>query len=143
MSLNPSAPTGTLDALTNVKLTNPATGDVLTYTAPANGQLGYWSNEASPTGGAGSTVAVAGAATLNTPSGVVTSEALASATGYVLTLSNSLIKAGSVVLVNVTESTGAALVTLKAKVVTAGQVVVTVSMAALSGTLEFDFIVAN
>jgi hypothetical protein len=91
----------------------------------------------------GTATAVAGAATLNKYAGEVTSEALVAATTYALTLSNSLIVVGSIVLVNVTESTGAAGVTLLSKAITAGQIVIDVSMAALTGTLKFDFIIAN
>lgn len=50
----------------------------------------------------GTATAAAGAATLHAPAGVVTSEALTTAAGaeYVLTLSNSLVTAGSVVVVS-------------------------------------------
>ncbi len=94
-------------------------------------------------GAAGTATAAAGAATLNAASGAVTSEALVAATSYVLTLTDSAILAGSIVLVNVIESTGAAAPIVHSVAVTAGQVVITVSMAALTGTLLFNFIVAN
>jgi hypothetical protein len=50
--------------------------------------------------GSGAVTAVAGAATLNTPSGIVTSEPLTSANSYTLTLTNNVIKSTSTVLVS-------------------------------------------
>jgi hypothetical protein len=62
--------------------------------------------------------AVAGAATLNAQNGIVTSEALISANSYTLTLTNSVILAGSTLLVNAYDGTNVWLP--KAVAVTAG-----------------------
>jgi|SRR5882724_6174973 len=92
--------------------------------------------------GSGSATAVAGAATLDQGSGVITSEALAAATTYTLTLTNSLILTTSTVLVNATDSDGL-LVTLVSVTPAAGSVVIAVSMAALTGTVVISFAVFN
>jgi hypothetical protein len=52
-------------------------------------------------------IAVAGAATLNAPNGIVTSEALITASSYTLTLTNCFIKATSTVLVEAYDGTSA------------------------------------
>lgn len=96
-----------------------------------------------PSGGTGTATAVAGAATLDKAAGIVTSEALVAATTYTLTLTNHLIKVTSIVLVNVTDSTGTAVILSGTPVVTASQVVVTVTMAALTGTVDITFAVFN
>jgi hypothetical protein len=84
-----------------------------------------------------------GAATLNGYAGAVTSEALVAATTYTLTLTNSKITANSIVLVQVIESTGAANPIVHSVTPGAGSVAIVVSMASLTGTLLFNFIVAN
>lgn len=95
-----------------------------------------------PAQGSGTATATAGAATLNKQNGRVTSEALVAATTYTLTLTNSVILATSTVLPVITSS-AALLVTLNSVTVSAGQVIIVVSMAALTGTLKFDFAVFN
>lgn len=93
--------------------------------------------------GSGTTAtAVSGAATLNASSGIITSEGLTGATSYTLTLTNSLITAGSVVVITPTNSAGAA-VSLLSMTPSAGQVVVAVSMSSLTGTVKFPFQVVN
>lgn len=92
--------------------------------------------------GSGSVTAVAGAATLNQGSGVVTSEALVGAVSYTLTLTNSVILSTSTVLANATNS-AALPVTLNSVVVSNGSVVMIVGMAALTGTVKIAFYVAN
>lgn len=92
--------------------------------------------------GSGTATAVAGAATLNKQNGTITSEALTGATTYTLTLTNSVILSTSTVLVNLTNSANLA-VAPTGKTVTAGQVVVAASMAALTGTVIIDFAVFN
>jgi hypothetical protein len=92
--------------------------------------------------------ATAGAATLNKASGVITSEALTTAAGatYALTLTNSDIVLGDMVLASVqngTSTTGTPCVTTVA--VSAGQVIVTIqnihASAALNGTIKITFAV--
>ncbi len=92
--------------------------------------------------------ATAGAATLHTPSGVVTSEALVTAASgvYTLTLTNSTIAAGDIVLAtagngtNTTGTPGVATVTPAN-----GSVVILVSNdstgAAFNGTVKVSFVV--
>jgi hypothetical protein len=123
----------------------PSPNDWVMIQQDGNNRVGkvQLKNLGSETGGTGTATAVAGAATINFPAGIVTSEALTGATTYVLTLTNSLIKATSVVVFNVVESTGAAGPIDHSVVVTAGQAVFTVSMAALTGTLVFNFAVFN
>lgn len=95
-----------------------------------------------PGGGHGSTTAVAGAATLNQGSGIVTSEALTAATTYTLTLTNSLILSTSTVLVNATNSAGLP-VTLTSTTEANGSVTIVIGMAALTGTAKIRFAVFN
>lgn len=94
--------------------------------------------------------ATTGAATLNQPSGVVTSEALttAAAATYTLTLTNSKVAATDIVLVtlgNGTNSAGAPVITTST--VTDSTVTVVVknvhASAALNGTLVFYFAVVK
>jgi hypothetical protein len=92
--------------------------------------------------GTGTTTAVAGAATLNKNGGVVTSEGLTAATTYTLTLTNSNILSGSVVLVNATDSAGVGVI-LSRVTVSAGSVAIVVTMAALTGTVMIAFAVHN
>lgn len=92
--------------------------------------------------GHGSTTAVAGAATLNTGSGVVTSETLSSATTYTLTLTNSRIVSTSTVIVNATDSAGTA-VALTSVTPGSGSAVIAVAMTALTGTVKIAFAVFN
>lgn len=94
--------------------------------------------------------ATSGAATLNSPSGVVTSEALttAAAATYTLTLTNSTIAAADIVLVsmgNGTNSAGAPVINTVTPA--AGSVVVVVknvhASAALNGTLTFAYTIVK
>jgi hypothetical protein len=94
--------------------------------------------------------ATTGAATLNQPSGVVTSESLttAAAATYTLTLTNSKIAATDIVLVSVgngTNSAGAPVLTSVKPA--AGSVVIKVTnlhaSAALNGTLVVSFVVVK
>ena len=95
--------------------------------------------------------AVAGAATLNKMSGVITSEAITTAAGatYTLTLTNSAIDASSLVMVNVnngTNTTGVPVVSTVAA--TLHQAVIVILNAATitafsGGTLKIGFTVTN
>lgn len=94
--------------------------------------------------------ATAGAATLNQPSGVVTSEALttAAAATYTLTLTNSKIAATDIVLASVGNGTNSAgTPDLCSVTPAAGSVVIVVrnshASAALNGTLKIAFAVVN
>ena len=94
--------------------------------------------------------ATAGAATLNKPSGVITSEALttAAAATYTLTLTNSEIAATSQVLVTVGNGTNSAGLPVLATVTPAsGSVVIVVRNAhaanALNGTIKVAFVVRD
>jgi hypothetical protein len=83
-----------------------------------------------------------GAATLNQGSGVVTSQALTAATTYALTLTNSRILATSTILLTLSNSAG--LVTWPVTIVcSAGSAVITMGMAALTGTVVIAFAVVN
>jgi hypothetical protein len=93
-------------------------------------------------GNSGTATAVSGAATLNTISGIVTSESLTAATTYTLTLADSLISSSSVVVVNATDSSSTA-VTLTSVTPSSGQVVIVVGMTALTGTVKFAYQVNN
>lgn len=95
-----------------------------------------------PAQGPGTAIAVSGAATLNTQNGRITSEALTGATTYTLTLTNSVILSTSTVMVNLIDSAHGA-VALTNKTVTSGQVVVVMTMSALTGTVLVDFAVFN
>ena len=103
---------------------------------------------AGPTGppggvtGHGAVTAVAGAATLNASSGVITSEALVAATSYTLTLTNSGIVSTSTVLATPYNSAALA-VFIKSITPGSGQVVIVVGMAALTGTVVIPFVVVN
>jgi hypothetical protein len=137
-----------LPALRIARVTDPlgagaAVGDLWRYQSQALG--GQWITPANP-GGVGTATAVAGAATLNTQSGTVTSEALIAATAYTLTLTNNKILATSIVLVNLTNSAGLAVALLTKVVgsgVTLGTVVISMSFASLTGTVVVDFVVMN
>ncbi len=94
------------------------------------------------TTGHGAQTAVAGAATLNQGSGVITSEALVGATTYTLTLANTRVAATSTVLVNATNSDALA-VFIKSVAPSANSVVIVVGMAALTGTVVISFAVFN
>ena len=100
-------------------------------TGPAGGVSGH-----------GAVTAVAGAATLNASSGVITSEALIAATSYTLTLTNSGVVSTSTVLVTPYDSAGLA-VFVKSITPGSGSVVAVVGMAALTGTVVIPFVVVN
>lgn len=96
--------------------------------------------------GSGAATAVAGAATLNNRFGKVTSEALttAAAASYTLTLTNSQVKAGDIVVASAsygTATTGEPVVTRVA--VTDGQIVFTVknvsAATAVNGTIVVNY----
>lgn len=93
-------------------------------------------------GGHGAAVAIAGAATLDQGSGIITSEALVGAVGYTLTLTNNKILATSTVLVTATNSANLP-VTINTVTEADGSVVITVGMAALTGTVIIRFAVFN
>lgn len=90
----------------------------------------------------GTATASASAATLNLPNGVITSQALTTATTFTLTLTNSFITANSVVIVNPTNS-GGTVTNLLSVTPSAGQVIVAVSMTSLTGTVKIAFQVLN
>lgn len=97
----------------------------------------------------GTAAAAAGAATLHAPAGVVTSEALTTAAGaeYVLTLSNSLVTAGSVVVVSLAWGSNTVGPVYVSRVTPgAGSVTIRVLNAhpssALNGTLRISYFVA-
>lgn len=98
----------------------------------------------------GTATSTAGAATINAQTGVITTEALTTAAGatYTMTLTNSYIKAGSVVMVSVGKGTDTAgmptvcFVTVSAS--TATIIIQNVHAAnALNGTLSIAFSVMN
>lgn len=98
----------------------------------------------------GTATAAAGAATLNKPAGVITSEALttAAAGDYTLTLTNSVIAAGDIVLVTLHAGSNTTVpVYLHGVAVSAGSVVAKArnahATAALNGTLVFHFVVVK
>lgn len=112
--------------------------------------LNYQLGQLSLGKGTKTAAATAGAATLNQPSGVITSEALttAAAATYTLTLTNSKIVATDIVLVslgNGTNAAGAPVITTVTPA--AGSVVVVVknvhASAALNGTLTFSYSVVK
>lgn len=99
---------------------------------------------------AGTASATAGAATLNLGRGVITSESLTTANGstYTLTMTNSIIKAGSIVFVqlgNGSNTTSGA--TLATCTPAAGSIVCVVynrsGSAALNGTLTFSYAIVH
>lgn len=98
----------------------------------------------------GSATSTAGAATINTQTGVITTEALTTAAGatYTMTLTNSRINANSIVNVSVakgTATTGSMVVTWVTPV--AGSVVIICqnihATVAVNGTIELAFTVFN
>lgn len=92
--------------------------------------------------GTGTATATAGAATVNEGSGIVTSQALVSATSFALTLTNSLIKTTSVIQLTLSNSAG--LATWPVTIVCSnGSAVITVAMASLTGTVVVAFSVFN
>lgn len=95
-------------------------------------------------------ISTAGAATVNTQSGQITTEALttAAAATYSFTLTNSLVKAGSVVLVSIgkgTATTGEMAVHFVTPA--AGSVVIAIrndaAVNAVNGTITVNFAVLN
>jgi hypothetical protein len=99
-----------------------------------------------PTGtvGHGAQTAVAGAATLNEGSGIITSEGLTAATTYTLTLTNSLITANSTVLITCWSSGGSANnVSVTSITPGSGQVVIVLNFPSLTGTVKIAFAVFN
>lgn len=94
------------------------------------------------TSGHGAQTAVAGAATLDQGSGIITSEALVGQVAYTLTLTNNKILATSTVLVNATNSANLP-VTVNTITEANGSVVILVGMAALTGTVIIRFAVFN
>lgn len=94
--------------------------------------------------------ATAGAATLNTPSGVVTSESITTAAGsdYALTITNSVIAATDIVLASVqTGSNTTAGLAVHEVTPASGSVVIKVrnahASAALNGTIKVSFVVVK
>lgn len=106
--------------------------------AGASGAVG----PAGPIGPVGTATAAAGAATLDARAGIITSEALTAATTYTLTLTNSFVTTNSIVYVNQT-SVPAAAINLFDVTPNNGNVVIVVSMAALTGVVEITFLVIN
>ena len=94
------------------------------------------------TGSGAPQTAVAGAATLNAPNGIITSEALTAATTYTLTLTNSVIKSTSTVLCSPFDgaATGVQIVSITPA---NGSVVIALAMAALTGAVTIPFAVFN
>jgi len=126
----PTGPTGEAGVQGNAGVTGPT------------GHTGA----AGPTGtaGHGAQTAVAGAATLNQGSGVITSEGLTAATTYTLTLTNSFVASTSTVLVTVWSSAGISIpVNIGSITPGSGSVIIVVGMAALTGTLNIAFAVFN
>jgi hypothetical protein len=96
------------------------------------------------TGSGAPTTAVAGAATLNAPNGVITTEALVAATTYTLTLTDSVIKSTSTVIPVASNATGGvAPPTVRSITEGNGSVVIVFGMAALTGTFQVRFAVFN
>lgn len=98
----------------------------------------------------GTGTSTAGAATVNTQSGLVTTEALttAAAATYTFTLTNSLINASSVVLVTIAKGTATAGEPAVHFVTpTVGSAVILIrndaAAAALNGTIKIGFLVMN
>lgn len=95
----------------------------------------------------GTATAVAGAATLNTNMGIVTSEALTTAQNalYTLVITNSKIAVGDMVLVTVTNGTNTAGTPMLANITIAANTLTIVvsnqhaSAVALNGSLQFHF----
>ena len=93
----------------------------------------------------GSATAVAGAATLNTLAGQVTSESLSSATTYTLTLTNSQIKSTSTVLVTGYPNPITSLWLISGISPANGSVTISLAnlTAPFTGTLQINFAVFN
>jgi hypothetical protein len=98
----------------------------------------------------GTATSTAAAATINTQNGVITTEALTTAAGatYTMTLTNSYIKVGSVVLVSVGKGTDTAGMPVVAFVTPAvGSAVIIIqnihASNALNGTITLAFNIAN
>jgi len=100
--------------------------------------------------GTNTATSTAGAATINTQTGVITTEALSTAAGatYTMTLTNSLIQAGSVVIPTIgkgTATTGEPVVQFVTPA--AGSCVILIrnvaAAAALNGTIKIGFVVFN
>lgn len=91
---------------------------------------------------ASAATANSGAATLNKPAGIITSAALTSQTSYTLTLTNSFVGSGSVVIVMPVMSTGVN-VNITSVTSGSGSVVIVVNMSTFSGTIQFAYQVAN
>lgn len=97
----------------------------------------------------GTATATAGAATLNGYVGTITSEALttAAAAEYTLTLSNSVLAVGDIVLPSVDANGSAGTPGIGGCTVTAGQVVITVTnlhaSAAFDGAIKINFVVVK
>ena len=96
------------------------------------------------TGSGAPTTAVAGAATLDAPNGVITTESLTAATSYTLTLTNSVVLSTSTVIAIASNSSGAVPPpTVTSITESSGSVVIVFAMAALTGTFEIRFAVFN
>lgn len=98
----------------------------------------------------GTATATAGAATLNKMAGVITSESLTTAAGaaYTLTLTNSVVAAGDIVLASLDNGTNTTdALTLRRVTAGAGQVVFvvnnTATVSALNGTIRVSFLVVK
>lgn len=98
----------------------------------------------------GTATATAGAATLNTSTGKVTTEALTTAAGaaYTLTITNSQIAAADIVMVNVANGTNSQGIVMAGRVTTAaGSVVISIrnldASVAFNGTLVVGFMVVK
>lgn len=98
----------------------------------------------------GTATSTAGAATINNQTGVITTEALttAAAATYTMTLTNSYIKAGSIVLVTVgkgTATTGEPAVHFVTPATGSAVILIRndAAVAALNGTIKIGFVVLN
>lgn len=98
----------------------------------------------------GTATSTAGAATINAQTGLITTEALSTAAGanYTMTLTNSLIKAGSIVHVTVGKGTSTnGIMTLATVTVSATSAVMVFqnihASAAVNGTFTIGFTVFN
>lgn len=113
-------------------------------------RLNQWTSAIKTGGGAGAATASSGAATLNEPSGIITSEALTTAAGnaYTLTLTNSTITPSSMVFVSVGNGSNTqGQPTIETVTPASGSVVIIVrnrhSSQALNGTIKISFLVVN
>jgi exosome complex RNA-binding protein Csl4 len=98
----------------------------------------------------GTATATSGAATLNKQAGVITSESLttAAAAAYTLTITNSLVAAGSIVLASVQSGTNTqGVLSIDSVTPDDGSVVIVVrnrhASQALNGTIKVSFVVIN